>query len=60
MIKNAFISPYKLFLFVRYLIFCPDIFGHVGTRIDKEIKVNLKIYDVTTWLKNKFNIDIEV
>ena len=40
--------PYKsnekwnLFLFLRYLNFYPDFFGHVGKRLDEKAKINLK------------------
>ena len=32
--KNAF-----YFLFLRYLNFCPDFFGHLGKRLDKKLKL---------------------
>ena len=31
---------------LRFLHFCPDFFGHVGKQFDKELKINLKIYNV--------------
>ena len=33
-----YISSQNLFTFPRYLNFCPNFFGHVGKRLDKEIK----------------------
>ena len=41
-----FIPPSKLFLFLKYLIFCPGILGHVGKRPDKKAKFNVKNYGV--------------
>ena len=36
--------PHKiLFSFLKYLHFCPDVFGHVGKRLDKKAKVNFKV-----------------
>ena len=49
MIKIAFASTLKLFLFLRLLNFCPDFLGHVGKRLDKKPKVNFITYDVTNW-----------
>ena len=49
-----FISSLKLFLFLRYLDFCPDFFGHVGKRFHKKAKVNLKIYDVYNLETSKY------
>ena len=46
----------KSTLFLKYLIFCPNIFGHVGNRLDD--KVNFKIYDVIYWDTNNCNIHI--
>ena len=43
------------FLFLRYLNFCPDIFGHVRKRLDKKAKVNFKIYGVINWETNNCN-----
>ena len=36
-------------LLLRYLIFFPEFFGHVGKRIDKKAEVNFKIYDIPDW-----------
>ena len=48
--------PHKiLFSFLKYLHFCPDVFGHVGKRLDKKAKINFKVYDVTTWETNNYN-----
>ena len=34
---------------VKIFNFCPDFLGHVGKRLDRKGKVNLKIYDVIDW-----------
>ena len=39
-------------LFLRYLNFCSDFFGHEKKRLGKKAWVNLKIYDVTNWIIN--------
>ena len=52
MMKNAFCSSKNLSLVLRYLNFCPDVFEHVGKRLDKNAKINLKTYDVTSWETN--------
>ena len=44
---NAFYFTVKLFLFFRYLSFCPEHFGYVEKWLDKKAKINFKIYDVT-------------
>ena len=46
-----FIPCQKLFLFLRYLHFCPDCFSYVQKQRDKKAIVNFKIYDVTDWKK---------
>ena len=38
-----FVSPQKLFLFLGFLNFCPDFFGHVGNQLDKKAKVDFKL-----------------
>ena len=50
--KNTFYFMLKALLFLKYLDFCPDVFVHVGKRVDKKVKVNFRIYDVTDWEKN--------
>ena len=45
-------------MFLRYLNFCPDVFGHVEKWLDKKVKVNLKIYDVSTWMASNRNTHI--
>ena len=36
----------KIFSFLRYFNFCPDVIGHIGKQVDKNAKVNFKIYDI--------------
>ena len=50
--NNAFISSQKLFPFLRYRHLCPISFVYIGKRLDKKVKVNFKIYDVTSWNTN--------
>ena len=47
-----FIPSQKLFSFSRYLSFRHDFLVMQEKRLDKKDKVNFKIHDVTTWLKN--------
>ena len=44
-------------LFVReiFQFFCPNFCGHVGKRLDKKDKIDLKIYYVTDWITNNYN-----
>ena len=54
-----FISSPKLFLFLRYLNFCPDFLCHVGRkRLDKKAEVNFRIYDIINWEAVNYNTDI--
>ena len=48
--KNVFFisSQIKTLLFLRYLNLCPDLFGHMGKSLDEKVKVNFKLYKVTT------------
>ena len=47
-----FISPEKLFSFVRYSNYCPDLFSHVRKWLARKTNVNFKIYDLTAWETN--------
>ena len=44
-----FILCYKVILFLRFLIFCQGFIGYVEKRLNKNAKVNFKIYGVTEW-----------
>ena len=54
-----FISSQELFLFLRYLNVCSNFFGHVGKRLGKKVKVNLKTYDVKNWERNNCNTQLQ-
>ena len=45
-------------MFLRYLSFCSDFFGHVEKLLDEKAKVNFKISDVIDWEKNDYNAHI--
>ena len=47
--KNAFHFILRALFVVKIFNFCPDFLGHVGKRLDRKGKVNLKIYDVIDW-----------
>ena len=53
--KYDFYIILKALFVLQIFKFCPDVFGHVEKRLDKNAKINFKIYDVTTWLKNNDN-----
>ena len=57
--KNVFIPSKKLFLFLRYLNFCPGFFRSVGKWFDKKAKVSFKIYDVIIWETNNSNTHVQ-
>ena len=50
--KNAFYFMLKA-LFVLQIF---TLFGYVEKRLDKKVDVNFKIYDVTDWATNNYNI----
>ena len=54
--KMLFISTWKLFQFLRYLIFYPHFCSHVEKRLDKKAKVNFKSYNFINWETNNQNI----
>ena len=56
--KNAFYFILKALFILRYLSFCPGFCGQVGKWLDRKAKVNSKIYDVTTWETNFYNVHI--
>ena len=53
-----FVLPKRLFSVWISLNFCSDIFCHVGKQLDMKKKVNLKIYNITVWETNNYNIHI--
>ena len=56
--KNANISPSKLFSFLRYFSFCHNFFVMQKKRLNQKNKVNLKIHDVTACITNNCNTNI--
>ena len=50
-----FVSPQKLFSFLRYFSFCLDFLVMYRKGLIKKIKINFKFYDVTAWLTNNCN-----
>ena len=58
MMRNAFPFILKTFFVLKILNFCTDFFTCVGKRLDEKAKVSSKIYDVTTWKTNNYNICI--
>ena len=57
MMKNAFISPQKLFSFPRYLDFCLDFLVMQQNDLNRK-KVNFKFRDITAWLTINFETHI--
>ena len=53
-----FTSSKRLFLFLEYSVFGSDFFGRVGKRLDKKVKVDFRICDVTKWEANNYNTHI--
>ena len=53
-----FMLPWKLFLFLRCLNFCPDFFGYVEKWLDKKDLVNFEISDIINWETNNSNTHI--
>ena len=53
-----FISPQKLFSYLKYLNLCPEFFVHVGKTLDKKANVNFKVYEVINWETNNCNTHI--
>ena len=41
-------------MFLKYLNFCPGLFGHVLKRLEKKANVRFKIYDVMNWKANSY------
>ena len=54
--KNAFYFMLKA-LFVLEIF---TLFGYVEKRLDKKADFNFKIYDVTGWAANNYNIFLNI
>ena len=57
--KNVFYFIFKALFIHKIFKFLSCLFGRVETRLDLKDKVNFKIYEVTTWLRNNCNTDID-
>ena len=58
--KNAFYLTLKAIVVLKILNFLFWLFGHVGKRFDMKRKVNFKIYYVTNWIVNNYNIHCQI
>ena len=58
MMKNAFDFTLKALPVLKIFKFLSWFFDHVAQRLDKEDKVNFKIYEVLTFLTNNCNTHI--
>ena len=58
MMKNAFYFTSKAFFVLKLFKFLSWFFCHVAKQLDKKDKVNLKFYEVTSWLRNSCNTHI--
>ena len=56
--KNAFYFILKALFVLDIFTFLSWVFGYVEKRLDKKAMVNFKIYDVTDWTTNIYNIHI--
>ena len=56
--KNSFYFTFKAVFVFKIFKFLSWLFGQVEKRIDWKDQVNLKIYDVGTWLTNNYNTHI--
>ena len=48
----------KLFLFLRFLNFCPDFIDYIEERLQKKAKLDMKVYDIVNWEANNYNTHI--
>ena len=55
MMKNAFYFILKALFMLKIFKFLSRLLGHVKERFDSKDKVNFKLYDITTWLRNNGN-----
>ena len=58
MMKNAFISPQKLFFVLKILKSLSWPFSLVPKQLDLKDKIDLNFYKVTAWLANNCNTNI--
>ena len=53
--KNAFYFILKAYFVLEIFKFCLDFLFILKKRLDEINKINFKIYDVKTWLRNNGN-----
>ena len=58
MMENAFYFILKVLFVLKIFKFLSWLFGHVEKQLDQKDKVNLKIFDVTSWLTYNYNTHI--
>ena len=56
--KNAFDFMLKAVFVLKIFIVVSYLFGYVKKRLVKKVKVNFKIYEVTTWAIDNYNTHI--
>ena len=56
--ENVFYFMLKDLFVLEIFTFLSRLFDYVEKRLDKKVKVNSRIYDVTDWLANNFNTHI--
>ena len=56
--KNVFYFTLKALFILEIVIFLPWLFSYVEKQLDKKVKVNFKIYDITDWETNNYNTHI--
>ena len=56
--KNAFYFKLKALFFLEIFTFLSLAFDYVEKRLVKKAMVNFKIYDITDWTINNYNIHI--
>ena len=56
--KNSFYFILKAIFVLEIFAFLSWLFGYLGKRLDKKVKVNSNIYDVTDWTTNNYNTNI--
>ena len=56
MMKNALYFMLKAIFLLEISTFLSWLFGYVEKRLDKKTNVNFRIYDITDWTKNNYNV----
>ena len=59
MMENAFHFTLTTLFVLKMFKFLSWLFRHVEKWLDSKDKVNFKIYDITTWLTNNWNTQID-